>query len=285
MEGMKLSIATFVWTGSFTDDELDLVGKVADLGYDELEVVFDGSGGVSAEPLRDRLQEAGLGASVLAFALPDRDVSAADAAVREAGVSYLTDALDFAATIGAPVVGGPLAHPPGRARDLSDAERATEAANAVASLRAVGDLAGERGVVVAVEQLSRYDSDMFNTATESLDFLAEVDHPAVGLLLDTFHMQMEERSQGEAIRAAGDKLVHFHAVESHRGQLGTGQIPWEEVFAALDDIDYEGSISLESFATSGTEMDALVNMWRPWFTDSDEFAAASLAFARSQSES
>ena len=95
-------------------------------------------------------------------------------------------------------------------------------------------------------------------------------------------MQMEERSQAEAIRAAGDKLLHFHAVESHRGQLGTGQIPWPEVFAALREIEYDGTVSLESFASSGTEIDGLVNMWRPWFTESDEFAAQSLEFARRQ---
>lgn len=282
---MRLSIATFVWTGSFVDDELDLVQKVSDLGYDELEVVFDGSGGVSAEKLRDRLEQAGLGATVLAFALPDRDVSAADPAIRQAGVSYLTDALDFAATIGAPLVGGPIAHPPGRARTIDADERSAEAANAAESLRAVGDLAGERGLGVAVEQLSRYDSDMFNTATESLAFLSEVDHPSVGLLLDTFHMQMEELSIGEAIRSTDGKLLHFHAVESHRGQLGTGQIPWDEVFRALSDIGYDGTASLESFASSGPEMDGLVNMWRPWFKDSDEFASKSLEFARAQAGS
>lgn len=282
---MRVSIATFVWTGSFTDDDLDLVGKVADLGYDELEVVFDGSGGITAERLRDRLDEAGLGAGVLAFALPDRDISAADEAVREAGVAYLSDALDFATTIGAATIGGPIAHPPGRARPLAEEERAAERAHAVDSLRALGDVAGERGIGIAVEQLSRYDSDMFNTAGESLAFLADVDHPSVGLLLDTFHMQMEERSQAEAIRAAGDKLLHFHAVESHRGQLGTGQIPWDEVFAALGEIDYDGAVSLESFASSGPEMDGLVNMWRPWFADSGEFASRSLEFVRERAGS
>lgn len=282
---MRFSIATFVWTGSFTDEELDLVQKVADLGYEELEVVFDGAGGIDPHKLRDRLQEAGLGASVLAFALPDRDPSSGDPTVREAGISYLEEALDFGSAIGASVVGGPIAHPPGRARPIEDAERAAERANAISSLRLVGAHAEERGMRLAVEQLSRYDSDMFNTATESLAFLDEVDHDAVGLLLDTFHMQMEERSCGEAIRAADHKLVHFHAVESHRGQLGTGQIAWAEVFTALQDIGYDGTVSLESFARSGTELDALVNMWRPWFDDPDEFATDSLAFAREKAGS
>ena len=282
---MRFSIATFVWTGSFTDAQLDLVQKVADLGYADLEVVFDGSGGVTAGALRERLDQAGIGASVLAFCLPDRDPSAADPAIRAAGVDYLTEALEFGAAIGAPLIGGPIAHPPGRARQLTTDERAAERAASVASLRTVGDRAAERGMSVAVEQLSRYDSDMFNTAAESLDFLAEVDHDAVGLLLDTFHMQMEERSTPAAIREAGEKLLHFHAVESHRGQLGTGQIPWEDVFAALRDIDYDRAVSLESFAMSGTEMDALVNMWRPWFADPDEFAARSLEFVGSRAGS
>ena len=281
---MRFSIATFVWTGSLTNDQLDLVSKVADLGFDELEVVFDGGGGVDAATLRDRLEGAGLGASVLAFGLPERDISSPDAAVREAGTRYLTDALDFAAAIGATVVAGPIAHPPGRARPIPADERAAERDHSVASLRTLGDLAGERGIVLGVEQLSRYDSDMFNTATESLAFLADVDHGSVGLLLDTFHMQMEERSAGEAIRAAGDRLVHFHAVESHRGELGTGQIDWDDTFGALAEIDYEGTASLESFSMSGTELDALVNMWRPWFDDADVFASRSLSFARGRAD-
>jgi D-psicose/D-tagatose/L-ribulose 3-epimerase len=277
---VRFGIATFVWTGSFTDEQLDLVAKVADLGFDELEVVFDGSGGVDAGGLRDRLDQAGLGSSVLAFGLPERDISAADRASREAGLRYLTDAADFAGAIGAKVVGGPIAHPPGQARPIPADDRVAERRHSVESLRALGDVAGERGVVLGVEQLSRYDSDMFNTATESLAFIADVDHPSVGLLLDTFHMQMEERSAGEAIRAAGDKLVHFHSVESHRGELGTGQIDWDDVFGALTEIGYEGAVSIESFGMSGTEMDALVNMWRPWFEDADVFASRSLSFAR-----
>ncbi|MBS1881040.1 MAG: sugar phosphate isomerase/epimerase [Actinobacteria bacterium] len=282
---MRFSIATFVWTGSFTNEQLDLVPKVAELGYDDLEVVFDGSGGVDAGPLRERLEESGLGASVLAFDLPERDLSSPDQAIREAGISYLTDALDFAAAIGAEVVAGPIAHPPGRARPLPADERRAERAHAVESLRTVGERAGERGLLLGVEQLSRYDSDMFNTATETLALLADIDHDSVGMLLDTFHMQMEERSAGEAIRAAGDKLVHFHSVESHRGELGTGQIAWDDVFSALTEIGYERDVSVESFSMTGTEFDALVNMWRPWFDDADGFAGKSLAYARGQLDS
>lgn len=277
---MQFGIATFVWTGAFTDEDLELVPRVAELGYDNLEVVFDGSGAIDPRRLRERLDEAGLGSAVLAFCLPDRDVSSPEPASREAGVGYLTDAVDFAGEIGASVVAGPIAHPPGRARALSLSDRDAERARAVDSLRTVGDHAASRGVAVGVEQLCRFDSDMFNTATESLDLLAEIDRESVGLLLDTFHMQLEERSCGEAIRAAGEQLVHFHAVESHRGQLGTGQIDWDDVFSALVDIGYDASVSIETFGQTGTELDALVNMWRPWFSDPDAFAGDSLASAR-----
>ncbi len=275
---MRFSIATFVWTKAFGNEQLDLIPKVAELGYDDLEVGFDGFSELDPGRLRDALEAAGLGSVVVAFCLPERDVSSSDRAVRDAGISYVTEAADLAAQIGAGVVAGPLAHPPARARALPVAERTAERERAAESLRQIAEHCGERDVRIGIEQLSRYDSDMFNTAEESLAFLAEVDHPAAGLLLDTFHMQIEERSIGEAIRAVGDKLVHFHAAESHRGEIGTGQVDWPDVFLALRDIDYERCVSVESFKPSGIEEDALVNMWRPWFEDSDAFARSCLSF-------
>jgi D-psicose/D-tagatose/L-ribulose 3-epimerase len=282
---MRFGIPTFVWTWPFTNEGLPLVQKVADLGFDDLEVIFDGdSDGLDPVALRDRLDEASLGASVGAYGLPHRDVSAADRTVRDAGVQYLTDAVDFAVAIGARVVAGPVAHPPGRARLLSAAERRAERENAVASLRTVGEYAAEHGIRFGVEAVSRYDGDMFNTTAEALAFLSEVGHESIGLLLDAFPMQMEERSLGDAIRAAGDTLVHFHAAESHRGAPGTGTVNWDEVFSALRDIGYDQGVAVESCGMTGTELDGLMKMWRPWFDDRDAFAAESLKFLRSKME-
>jgi D-psicose/D-tagatose/L-ribulose 3-epimerase len=282
---MRFSVATFAWTWSFTNEHLDLVDKVAELGFDGFEIVFDGTSNLDAKRLRDRLEAAELGSVVTAFCLPDRDVSASDRTVREAGIRYLNEAVDFAATIGAPVVAGPIAHPPSRARYLAPEDRAAERRRAISSLRTVADRCGERGIRLGIEQLSRYDSDMFNTATQTLEFLAELDHESVGVHLDTFHMQIDEQSTKEAIRQVADKLVHVHAVESHRGELGTGQVAWDDVFEALLAIEYGGDVSIETFTWTGTEADALVNMWRPWFEeDSDDVAKRSLEFIRARLE-
>lgn len=277
---MDFSVATFVWTGSFTNDDIPLLGRIADMGYDAVEIVYDGSGGFDPARVAKGLSDARLGAAVLAFSLPDRDPSSSDPRLRETGIDYLRNAVDVAATIGAGVVAGPIAHPPGRARALSAKDRATERETAAASLRTVGDHAAKRGVKLGVEVLGRYDSDMFNTAEDAVAFHGQVAHPAVGLHLDTFHMQLEERSLRDAIRLVGARLVHFHATESHRGQLGTGQVRWDEVFASLSEIAYDGLVSIESFKHTGTEFDALVSMWRPWFENSDEFASSGLSFMR-----
>lgn len=282
---MDFSVATFVWTGSFTDADIPLLRRIADMGYDAVEIVYDGSGGFTPARVAGELRNVRLKASVLAFCLPHRDPSSSDPGIREAGIKYLCDAIDVAVATGAGVVAGPIAHPPGRARALAAAERAAERQNSVASLKTVGDYAARHGVRLGVEVLSRYDSDMFNTAEDAVAFHGEIAHPAVGLHLDTFHMQLEERSLGDAIRLVGDRLVHFHATESHRGQLGAGQIRWDEVFAGLNEIAYRGLVSIESFRHSGTEFDALVNMWRPWFTDSNEFARSGLAFMRGKVKS
>lgn len=275
---MHTSIATFVWTGSLRDEDFDLLPRVAAHGYDALEVVYDGSHSFDPARMAEGLRSAGLGASVLAFCLPDRDLTSLDPVLRQAGITYLKNAVDVAAAIGASVVAGPIVHPPGRARLVSPQQRDDERMHGAEGLRIVGDYAITRGVRLGVEVLCRYDSDMFNLAQDAVAFIDTVGHSAVGLLLDTYHMQIEERSLAGAIRIVGDRLVHFHAVESHRGQLGTGQVRWDEVIAALAEINYGGLVSVESFRYSGTDFDALVNMWRPWFEDPDQFAKSSFDF-------
>jgi D-psicose/D-tagatose/L-ribulose 3-epimerase len=277
---MRFSVPTFVWAWPFTNTQFAVVKKVADLGFDELEVIFDGVGAIDAGSLRDELATVGLGATVGAYCTPDRDVSATDRKTRDAGIRYLEDAVDFAAAIGAGVVAWPIAHPPGRARSLPPSERQTERETSAASLRTVAEHAGEQGIRLGVEPGSRFDSDMVNTAADGLAFLSEVDHDSVGLLLDTFHMQIEERSLGDAIRATGDQLVHVHVSESNRGEIGTGTVDWENVFSALRDIAYAGGVSVESCGWTGTDFDGLMRMWRPWFDDPDAYASNSLEFVK-----
>jgi D-psicose/D-tagatose/L-ribulose 3-epimerase len=276
---VRTGAATFIWTSPFTSDDIHLVPRLKEIGFDLIEIAFEIPGAADSALLAREAAACGIDTAVLAFCTPERDVSAKDAAVREGGTRYLQEAVDFARLVGASIVGGPIAHPPGRARALPPAERHDERQRAIESLHSAAEYAGSNGVTLAVEQLCRYDSDMFNRATDTVTFVEEIDHPAVGILLDTFHMHIEEDSTSAAIEHVGDHLVHFHAVENNRGTPGHGQVRWEEVAAALRKIGYTGSISIESF-TFKPDLSDLAAMWRPWFDDPDAFARDALSFVR-----
>ena len=277
---MRFGAATFIWTSPFTSSDVGLVRTLSTLGFDLIEVAFEVPGITDPVLLQQELTTSGVEASVLAFCTPERDVSSANATVREAGLIYLRQAVDFACQIGATVVAGPIAHPPGRARFLPAAERHDERMRSIESLHAAGEHAAANGVSLAVEQMCRFDSDMFNVAADSVAFIEEVDHAAVGLLLDTFHMHIEEQSTGDAIRTVGKHLRHFHASENNRGIPGTGQVHWTEAATALNAVGYGGIVSIESFTPNEAELAGLVAMWRPWFDEPDVFARDGLAFVQ-----
>jgi D-psicose/D-tagatose/L-ribulose 3-epimerase len=185
--------------------------------------------------------------------------------------------VDAAAALGADLVSGPLYAPPGRARALDPGAREAEFARACEALREVADHAGARGVRLAVEPLNRFETDLVTTTDRALELCERVGSPQVGLLLDTFHMNIEEGDVAAAVRAAGDRLLHLHACENDRGRLGHGHVDWAGVLGEV--AGFDGVVSLESFGPAAEGVRAAAR-WRPWFADPDEFAREGLAFLR-----
>ena len=140
--------------------------------------------------------------------------------------------------------------------------------------------AGERGVRLALEPLNRFETDLINVVEQGLALCAAVGSPHLGLHLDTFHMHLEERDSGAAIRAAGDRLFHFHACENDRGVPGRGQVEWGAVADALFDIEYDGAVVIESFTPEVKSIARAVCIWRDIAPNQDTIAAEGLAFLR-----
>ena len=110
--------------------------------------------------------------------------------------------------------------------------------------------------------------------------MALVDHPSVGLVLDTFHMNMEDDDLPDAIRAAAGRIVHFQANENHRGYLGTGHIDWTAVVRALADAGYAGTVSLEPFRRRDERIGIPFAQWKPPADDEQAELAAACGFIR-----
>jgi D-psicose/D-tagatose/L-ribulose 3-epimerase len=130
-------------------------------------------------------------------------------------------------------------------------------------LKEVGKYAEDRGIVFAIEPINRYETSFINTAEQGVELVEMVDSPAVKLMLDSFHMSMEEKDLGKAIELAGEHLVHVHSNEHDRGVPGSGHVDWQGVAAALKKINYDGALVIESFSYDLKDFAGLTKIWRP----------------------
>lgn len=144
--------------------------------------------------------------------------------------------------------------------------------------------AEKKGVIFGLEPINRYESYVITSANEVLDLAAEINHPALGLMLDTFHMNIEESDFYTPVLAAGDKLKYVHMTDSNRGMLGEGNVHWDDFFRGLAKINYSGDLVLENFSSHVPGMSKMTSLWRPSKYDPMSLARGSLDFMRQKTE-
>jgi D-psicose/D-tagatose/L-ribulose 3-epimerase len=278
---VRFGVCTWVWSSPLRDADVRPLAELAvGLGFDVLEVCIEDPGLVSPEALDDARERTGIEYSVCGAFGPDRDLAHSHSGPRANAAAYLDRLLEIAAAIGSPHVCGPMYSAVGKEPAMDGDARKAEWERAVAGLAAAAEHAEALGVRLAIEPLNRFETDLVNTVEQGVALCDAIGSPAAGLLLDTFHMNIEEKSIPDAIRAAGDRLVHVHACENDRGTLGTAHVPWSEVFAALRDVGYDRQVVIESFTPAVTTIARAVCMWRPLDATGDALATAGLAFLR-----
>lgn len=278
---MKFGINAWVWTSPVTTAEMEtLVPHVQALGYDMFEVPLETIGDVDAARGAAILREHGLGISTCAAMGPDRDLIHEDESIRQNGTNYLKQAIDATQALGGANLVGPLYSAVGRTWQQSAIERARDLDLLVATLRELGDYAGDKGVNLCVEPLNRFETSFVNLSAQACEIVDRVDHPNVGIMLDTFHMNIEEKNLGDAIRLAGKRLKHLHACENDRGAPGTGHVPWHSVAQALKDIHYDGPVVIESFTPKVKSIARAAAIWREFEPSPDALAEKGGKFLR-----
>lgn len=146
------------------------------------------------------------------------------------------------------------------------------------------DYANKRNITIALEPINRYESYVFTAADEVLDMIESIGKPNIGLHLDTFHMNIEERNFYDPIIRAGNRLKHVHITESDRGMTGEGNVHWDDFFKALAVINYQGPLVLENFSSEITALVGPTSLWRPSKYNSEDLAKGSLAFMKKMVE-
>jgi D-psicose/D-tagatose/L-ribulose 3-epimerase len=214
---------------------------------------------------------------------PNQDICSDSSEQRNAGTAHLQNVARKLSELqeGAELAGAIT----GMFRDSlrqRDMERCWE--NCVNSMKEAIKVAEDHGVLFSIEVLNRYEHFLINTSEQAVQFVEQVGSPNLKILLDTYHMNIEEDSFHDAIVKAGDKLSILHIGENNRRPPGRGHIPWDEVVGALKEIDYQGDTVMEPVVLSGGIVGQYGAIWRDLTDgeDLDEAARKGLEFYRSK---
>jgi D-psicose/D-tagatose/L-ribulose 3-epimerase len=270
-----------VWASPVDDRALaELIPRIAAFGFDAVELPIEQPGDWDPARTRDLLAAHGLtAAAVCAVTPPGRDLVDTTPAVVEATVAYLRGCVDSAAAVGAPCVGGPVYAAVGRTWRMTDVARAACYADFRRAIAPVADHAGERGVSIGVEALNRYETSVVNTVAQTVEMIAGLP-PVVGIMIDTYHLNIEEADPYAALAAAGPHLKHVQVSGTDRGAPGADHFDWPRFRTVLDATGYRGAVCIESFTGENETIATAASIWRPLAPSQDRLALDGLGYLR-----
>ncbi len=267
---MQHGIYYAYWEREWSGDYLHYIEKVADLGFDILEIAagpLPEYTPAQLSELRECAQAHGIRLTVGYGPAPENNIASADPKVREHALAFYEDLFQRMEKIGATLIGGALysCWPIDYSKPVDkkgDWERGIE------GVARLGRIGMDWGIeTIGMEVLNRFENHVLNTAREGAAFVQSVRQlesraTNIKVMLDTFHMNIEEQSIGNAIRTAGDLLGHFHTGECNRMVPGQGRTPWREIHDALADIGYDGTVVMEPFVIPGGTVGRDIRIWR-----------------------
>ncbi|MBU4531929.1 MAG: sugar phosphate isomerase/epimerase [Hoeflea sp.] len=257
---MKIGMNMFLWTTHVSLDHEAFLRDIKVTGFDGVEVpIFEGDL-QHYKDLARLLDDIGLDrTAVSAMGDPSMNLIG-DASERASGVDYMRATLDKTHALGATLICGPLHSTLGHFSGEGPTVR--EFANSVSSQRLIGDHAADLGITVALEALNRFECYLVNTMDGLADHLAEIGHPNIRAMYDTFHANIEECDPIGALTRNAGRVAHIHISENDRGVPGRGNIPWRETYAAIGSIGYDGWLTIESFGRGLPDLAAATKVWR-----------------------
>ncbi len=247
---MKFGAHSYIFTDRWCDGCLGILDEAAALGLDCFDIAVGDDVPFTPALTRRRAEALGLELAISPGGLwpLECDLSSDDPAERQAGLAWHKKQVDLAAELGAAAYTGSLYGHTGVVRPHPP--QPDEYARIADGLHRLAEYAQGRGVFIAIEPMSHFRTHLVNRPEQALRLLELAAHPNLGVLLDTYHMVVEVRDYGAAIRAAGSRLWGLHACENDRGVPGGGLVPWGQVFQALRDIAFDGWVVMEAYNSS-----------------------------------
>lgn len=275
---LKYAVHAYAWTGSWSNETLDLIDHVKSLGFDLIEIPLMEIDMVDPPRIKERLESVGLGVCTSTACTEADDPTSDDEETRKRGVASLKACVKATAEMGATVFTGVTYSAIGaRITGMPDERHWDRAAKA---LKEAARYAQDFGVTIGIEPVNRYETFLINTGEQGLRLMEMTDEPNVAVHLDAYHMNIEECGFYEPTLKAASKLCHYHLSESNRGTPGTGNVDWDGIYKALAESDYRGMVGLESFVEVSPAIAAATCVWRKVAESSDQLLRDGLKYLK-----
>jgi len=267
-----------LWGAETKVSHIPVFENIASAGFDGVEISVVGQDKSDLQMMRSAVADLGMSLTASTFVPPEANPIAADPSVRALSVDYLKARIDETAVLGSDILVGGIyqAHKYFSGRGPTDQEWEWSRQY----LREAGEYARNCGVKLGLEFLNRFEVYLINTAADAAKMCRDVGLDNVGVLYDTHHANIEDPNPAIALPSCSDHLMHVHLSESHRGTLGSGQVKWEETFATLKFLEYEGWLTIEAFGTSDEAIVGAANLWRDAFDSPDQLYTDGIQFIR-----
>ncbi len=262
----------YMWVGGWSETECrKALENTRAAGYDLIEIPVLDPSSIDVAKTHKVLEETGLAASCSLGLNFETDISSVNPEVVARGERLLHDALAVTRDLGGSYLGGVISSALGKYSHPPSTQGRT---NSVRVIRGLAQEAATSGIILGLEVVNRYESNLLNTAKQALDFIVEVGADNLKVHLDTYHMNIEEADFTTPVLACGNQLGYVHVGENHRGYLGSGTVNFSAFFRALAAINYAGPVTFESFssAVAAPGLSSTLAIWRNTWTDSMDLA-------------
>jgi len=278
---VKWAIHSLLWTERFDANPEPVVKKAKAFGFEGIEIYVAPTQieTFATKRVKKALDDSKLGCVGCTCLDEQTDITSSDESTRKRGVNHLVKTANLFSELGGDLVTGVTYGAWGKLTGKGRTEQ--EWSHSVESLREACRAVRDRRVTIGVEAANRFETYFLNTASDAIKLVKEVNEPNIGVHLDTFHMNIEEKNFYDPIVSAGDLLCHFHCCENDRGVAGTGNVNWAAVFKALSKVHYDKWITLESFTPEIESVAASTAIWRQIAPSADALASDGLEFLKS----
>ncbi|MEO6932627.1 MAG: sugar phosphate isomerase/epimerase family protein [Chitinophagaceae bacterium] len=273
----KIGFNVLTWSATVSDHLNPIVERLKSIGYDGVEVLLGSPDEAAYKSLGNFTNSIGMKVTTVFVLGAAENPISEDASVRLRSLDRIKWAIDRAHDLNAGIICGPFhsAHTVFAKRAPEDREYGW----AAEVLHAAGEYAAPANITLALEALNRFECYLCNTMEQLKRLLALSNHPNVRAMFDTHHANIEEKNSSTAIAAIAPYLAHVHISENDRGTPGDGQVHFDQAFAALSSIGYDGWLTIEAFSRNDPDFANAIGVWRefspPW-----EIAEKGLAFIR-----